>query len=475
MKIEIEIPEYVQKVGRVLTKEGYEAYIVGGALRDIVLGKTPHDYDLATNALPDEMLNMFPKAVSTGAKFGTVIALIQDKHGETHEVEVTTFRSESDYVDGRWPSNVNFVDDIDKDLGRRDFTFNAMALDLSQLELDGREESFQVEIYDPYGGVKDIEKKVVRAVGTPLERFKEDGLRAFKACRMAAQLGFDIEEETFEAIKESVPVAAQVSMERIRDEFMKMIINSPKPSIGIELMRKSGLLSLFMPELLEGVGVEQKLFHAHDVYKHALKTCDVAHDSVKLAALLHDIAKPRTDMGNGHFYGHDKMGADMAEEIMKRMKFPQSEINRVKILIENHMFYYPHVQEDMTDEEKENIEKHEWTDTAVRRFIQRVGEENVDDLFKLRLADAQANPATAFKPEEITILQRRISEVRKQDMALKVTDLKVTGEDLMNIGIGKGPEMGIILNELLDMVVEDPTLNRKDILLEKARELNKKN
>ncbi len=475
MKAEMEIPEYVQKVGRILTKEGYEVYIVGGALRDVVLGKKPHDYDLATNALPDEMLNMFPKAVSTGAKFGTVVALIQDKHGETHEVEVTTFRSESGYVDGRWPSNVNFVEDIDKDLGRRDFTFNAMALDLSQLDLDGREEPFQVEIYDPYGGVKDIEKKVVRAVGTPLERFKEDGLRAFKACRMAAQLGFDIEEETFEAIKESVPVAAQVSMERIRDEFMKMLINSPQPSIGIELMRKSGLLSLFMPELLEGVDVEQKLFHAHDVYKHALKTCDVAHDSVKLAALLHDIAKPRTDMGNGHFYGHDKMGADLAGEIMKRMKFSQSEINRVKILIENHMFHYPHVKEDMTDEEKENIEKHQWTDAAVRRFIQRVGEENIDDLFKLRLADAQSNPATAFKPEEITILQRRISEVRKQDMALKVTDLKVTGEDLMNIGIEKGPKMGIILNELLDMVVEDPTLNRKDNLLEKATELNKKN
>ena len=475
MKIEIVIPEYVQKVGRILTKEGYEAYIVGGALRDIVLGKNPHDYDLATNALPDEMLNMFPKAVSTGVKFGTVIALIQDKHGETHEVEVTTFRSESEYVDGRWPSNVNFVDDIDKDLGRRDFTFNAMALDLSQLNLDGGEEPFKVDIYDPYGGVKDIEKKVVRAVGTPLERFKEDGLRAFKACRMAAQLGFDIEEETFEAIKESVPVAAQVSMERIRDEFMKMLINSPKPSVGIELMRKSGLLSLFMPELLESVDVEQKLFHAHDVYKHALKTCDVAHDSVKLAALLHDIAKPRTDMGNGHFYGHDKMGADMATEIMQRMKFSQSEINRVKILVENHMFYYPHVQEEMTNEEKENIEKHQWTDTAVRRFIQRVGEENIDDLFKLRLADAQSNPATAFKPEEITILQRRISEVRKQDMALKVTDLKVSGEDLMNIGIEKGPKMGIILNELLDMVVEDPTLNRKDFLLEKATELNKKN
>jgi tRNA nucleotidyltransferase/poly(A) polymerase len=473
MKIEMVIPEYVQKVGRILTKEGFEAYIVGGALRDIVLGKTPHDYDLATNALPDEMLNMFPKAVSTGAKFGTVIALIQDKHGETHEVEVTTFRSESDYVDGRWPSNVSFVEDIDKDLGRRDFTCNAMAVDLSRLKLDGREEPFQVDIYDPYGGVEDIKKKVIRAVGTPPERFKEDGLRAFKACRMAAQLGFDIEEETFKAIKESIPVAAQVSMERIRDEFMKMLLNSPKPSVGIELMRKSGLLNLFMPELLEGVGVEQKLFHAHDVYTHSLKTCDVAHDSVKLVALLHDIAKPRTDMGDGHFYGHDKMGADMAEEIMKRMKFPQSEINRVKILIENHMFYYPHVEENMTDEERENIEKHQWTDSAVRRFIQRVGEENVDDLFKLRLADAQANPATAFKPEEITILQRRISEVRKQDMALKVTDLKISGDDLMTIGIEKGPEMGVILNELLDMVIEDPSLNRKDTLLKKAAELKK--
>jgi poly(A) polymerase/tRNA nucleotidyltransferase (CCA-adding enzyme) len=474
MEISLKLPDYVQKVGRILLKEGYEAYLVGGALRDVVLGEKPHDYDLATNALPDEMLNMFPKAVSTGAKFGTVMALVQDKYGETHEVEVTTFRSEAEYVDGRWPESVNFVDDIDKDLGRRDFTFNAMALDLSQLELDGSDEIKKGEIYDPYGGIKDIENKVVRAVGTPIERFKEDGLRAFKACRMAAQLGFDIEEKTLEAIKESIPIASQISMERIRDEFMKMLINSPKPSVGIELMRKTGLLNIFMPELLESVDVEQKLFHAHDVYNHAIKTCDVAHDSVKLAALLHDIAKPRTDMGNGHFYGHDKMGADIAEQIMKRMKFSQAEIKRVKILIENHMFHYPHVKEDMTEEEKENIEKHEWTDAAVRRFIQRVGEENIDDLFKLRLADAQSNPATAFKPEEITILQKRISEVRKQDMALKVTDLDITGEDLMKIGVKKGPKMGIILNELLDMVVEDPLLNTKEKLIKKAKDLAKK-
>ena len=174
------------------------------------------------------------------------------------------------------------------------------------MDMDGLEEEKEGDLYDPFSGIVDIEKKLVRAVGTPLERFKEDGLRAFKACRVASQLDFQIEEETFNAIKESIPVASKVSMERIRDEFMKMLLDSPKPSVGIELMRQAGLLNIFIPELLEGVGVEQKLFHAHDVYWHTLKTCDAAHDSVKLAALLHDIAKPRTDMGNGHFYGHDK-------------------------------------------------------------------------------------------------------------------------------------------------------------------------
>jgi len=428
---------------------------------------------LATNALPDEMLNMFPKSISTGAKFGTVIVLVQDKHGETYEVETTTFRSEAGYIDGRWPSSVKFVDEIDKDLGRRDFTFNAMAVDLSKLDLDDGKELKEVEIYDPFDGIGDIKKKVVRAVGTPLERFKEDGLRSFKACRMAAQFGFTIEEQTLEAIKESRAVAENISMERIRDEFMKMLLNSPKPSVGIELMRETGLLQIFMPELTEGVGVEQKLFHADDVYYHAIKTCDAAEDSVKLAALLHDIAKPRTDMGNGHFYGHDRMGADMAEQIMKRMKFPKSEIERTKKLIANHMFYYPHIEEGMSDEEKENIEMHRWSDSAVRRFIQRVGEENIDDLFKLRMADAQSNPYTSFKPEEITILQKRISDVRHQDMALKVTDLNITGKDLEQLGVEKGPKMGEILRELLERVLDDPLLNTKEKLSEIVKEINR--
>ncbi len=469
MRVKIQIPEYVQKVSRMLNKEGFECYLVGGAVRDIVMELEPRDYDLATDALPDEMLNIFPKSVSVGAKFGTVMALIQDNLGETHEVEVTTFRSESDYVDGRWPVNVEFVKEIDKDLGRRDFTINAMAVDLGSLDLEGSNEEIEVEVYDPYDGIKDIGLKKIRAVGTPMERFKEDGLRAFKACRLASQLGFEIEEETFKAISECIPVAAQVSMERVRDEFMKMILKSSKPSVGIELMRQTGLLKLFMPELLEGLGVEQKLFHSDDVYWHNLRTCDVAHDSVKLAALLHDIAKPRTDMGNGHFYGHDAMGSEMAEEILKRMKFPQAEIKRVVLLMKNHMFYYPHIQDGMTEEEKGNIELHQWSDSAVRRFLQRVGLDNIDELFKLRLADAQANPKTAFKPEEITLLQKRISEVMQQDMALKITDLKINGEDLVSMGIPRGPELGKVLKELLDMVLEDPMLNTKEKLMEKAK------
>ncbi len=471
MKLRFKIPSYVQKIARILLKEGYDVYLVGGALRDIAMGKTPHDYDLATNALPDEMLELFPKAVSTGVKFGTVIALVADANKENMEVEVTTFRSEEEYIDGRWPSKVEFVNDVYKDLGRRDFTINAMALDLSSEELDGEEIEREWDIYDPFGGITDINMKLIRAVGTPMDRFKEDGLRAFKACRLASQLDFEIDVETFNAIKECIPVAKMVSMERIRDEFMKLLLNSPKPSKGIDLMRQTGLLNIFLPELVEGYGVEQKLFHAHDVYWHSLKTCDYAEDSVKLAALLHDIAKPRTDMGNGHFYGHDVMGVEMVETILKRLKFPKSEIERVKLLIRNHMFYYPHSQQEGNKEEADKFMLSQWSDSAVRRFLNRVGEENVEDLFKLRIADATSNPNSPFHPDEITQLQKHISEVREKDMALKITDLDISGEDLKGIGVNPGPQMGKILRNLLDIVIEDPLMNTKEKLLDEAKHM----
>jgi poly(A) polymerase/tRNA nucleotidyltransferase (CCA-adding enzyme) len=476
MKLKFTVPDYVQKVARMLHKEGYQAYLVGGALRDFAIGREPYDWDLATDAKPDDMLKIFPKAVSTGARFGMVSALVPDKNGETFEVEVTTFRSEEQYVDGRWPSKVEFIEDIDKDLGRRDFTINAMAVNLTEHELDGKEVEREWEVHDPFDGMVDLGIGVVRAVGTPLERFKEDGLRAFKACRLASQLDFDLETETFDAIKKAVPVAKQVSMERIRDEFMKMLLKSPKPSKGIELMRQTGLLEIFMPELLEGKDVEQKLFHKHDVYWHSLKTCDVAPDDIKLAALLHDIGKPRKDMGNGHFYGHDTEGAKMTREIMKRMKFSKSEIERVENLVRHHMFFYPHIEEGMSEEEIENVKEHQWTDAAVRRFISRVGEENLDDLFELRIADASSNPSSAFHEEEIEALQRRISEVREKDMALKVTDLDITGHELIDeLDIQSGPVVGEILNYLLDKVLEDPIVNSKETLVEESKKyLNKR-
>jgi len=278
-----------------------------------------------------------------------------------------------------------------------------------------------------------------------------------------------MEEETFEAIKEALPVARMVSMERIRDEFVKMLMNSPKPSVGIELMRRTGLLEIFLPELVETYGVKQKMYHADDVYWHALKTCDIAPDRIKLAALFHDIGKPKRDMGDGRFHGHDVEGERMTMEIMKRMKFSKSEIERTATLVKNHMFFFPHVEEGMTSEQIEKINEKSWSDSAVRRFISRVGEENIDDLFQLRIADAAANPKTAFEPREIEHLQRRISEVRKKDMALKITDLAVTGEDIIALGVPRGPKVGKTLEYLLDQVLEDPLVNTKDKLIDLAK------
>lgn len=471
MKTQAKLPVFVLETAKSLIEEGFECYLVGGAVKDIVLGNTPHDYDLATDALPDEMLNIFPKSVATGAKFGTILALTPDEKGEIHEVEVTTFRSEAEYVDGRWPSNVEFVVDIDKDLGRRDFTFNAMAIDLSALDLDNSEDEQIVYIHDPFNGITDLNRKLVKAVGTPIERFKEDGLRAMRACRLASELEFDIEEGTYQAISKSIPVVEMVSMERIREEFMKLLLYSPKPSKGINLLKDTGLLGIFLPELLEAVGVEQILYHKYDVYEHSLRTCDVAEDSVKLVALLHDLGKVSTDSKDGHFYGHDSVSAQITQEVMERLKFPKEEIEKAKKLVKNHMFHYPHVRDEMDQEEKERIRLHEWSDAAVRRFLRRVGEENVDDLFRLRIADAVANPHSEFDPQEIAQLQAHISKVLKEDMALKVSDLKVTGDDLAQIGVPRGPEMGEILEKLLDLVIEDPLKNRKEILLEEVQKM----
>jgi poly(A) polymerase/tRNA nucleotidyltransferase (CCA-adding enzyme) len=471
-EIEFALPEYVQTVARSLIKDKYECYLCGGALRDIILNIEPEDYDLASDALPKQILKIFPKAVSVGAKFGTVIVIVREKDGfPTFEVEVTTFRSEEKYVGGRWPTEVEFVGDIYEDLKRRDFTFNAMACDLSSAKLDGKEDKKVWRVYDPFGGRVDLKKGVVRAVGTPIERFEEDGLRIFRGCRMASQLEFEIEEKTKKAMQKALPVAAQVSMERIRDEFMKILKNSEKPSVGIDLLREIGALKIFLPEMLEGVGIEQKLFHSTDVYNHLLRTVDVAPKDIRLAALLHDVGKPRKQMPDGHFYGHDIEGERMVRNIMKRMKFSKAEIERTANLVRHHMFYYPTVDEDATEEEREEFESKKWSDAAVRRFIARVGEENIDDLFALRIADATANPDGAWDPRELEKLQEHISKVRKDDMALKITDLAIDGSDLKEIGVEPGPLMGEILQKLLNLVLEKPRLNNNETLTKVVQDM----
>lgn len=501
--MEIAIPHYVISVARILVKEGFKAYLVAGAIRDTLLGIQPHDYDIATDALPDQLIKLFPKSIAVGAQFGTVVAVQQDPSGENFTVEVTTLRNEEDYLQGRWPSKVTFVRELEQDLQRRDFTINAMALDLgekgiSYLLHDGVDETvslvhahrYEFTLLDYFNGQNDLQQKIIRTVGNPIARFTEDGLRPYRACRFASQLGFTIEPATFAAIKECLNVSQLVSTERVRDEFMKILMNSPKPSVGINLLYESGLLALFLPELVATRAVTQDIGHAFDVYEHTLRTVDLAPDRVKLAALFHDIAKPQTSTNDGHFYGHDQLGAEMAETIMKRLRFSNTEIKNVSNLVRWHMFFYPYTAKELqeialkegkplpetaspaeTGHHEEDIKAARfWSDSAVRRFIQRVGLENIEDLFSLRIADATSEPVSMWSPEEIVALQARISKVLEEDNALKISDLALDGTVLMQeLNIPAGPLLGKILTYLLEQVVENPNLNDTATLLQLAQ------
>jgi tRNA nucleotidyltransferase (CCA-adding enzyme) len=503
------IPDYVIKIAEKLQENGLQAFLVGGSIRDILLGEVPNDFDIATSAYPEDIMRLFEKSIPTGAKFGTIVVVSENTKGERFDVEVTTYRSEADYYGGRWPTKVEFTKTIEEDLARRDFTINAIALDLQHF--DDANLTINKILVDPYNGIEDLKNKVIKAVRSPLERMSEDGLRGVRACRLAAQLEFTIEPETFKAIEQTIHVTKRISIERFRDEFLKILSKAPKPSVGIELLRQTGILELFIPELLEGLEVTQPQFHVDDVYTHSLKTCDLAEDSIKLAALFHDIGKPRcksVDEKGVHFYGHEVEGERMTIEILRRLRLPNYEIERTANLVRAHMFYYPSADyrienpnysqeiEAMTKDSEENFsswqnfikrqldkithpkktkkQKKEfgWSDGAIRRLIKNVGgEDAIDDLLKLRIADATANPKTDFNPKEIDALAQRIAEVRAKEMALKVTDLDVKGEDLIEaFNLYAGPEVGSILNHLLEKVIEDPLLNKKETLIKLAKE-----
>jgi len=427
-------------------KNGFECYLIGGCVRDLILGYEIYDYDFATNARPEQVMKLFKRVIPTGIKHGTVTVLVKGL-----EFEVTTFRSDGKYLDGRRPEIVHYAESLDEDVLRRDFTINGMAYDLKK-----------DEVIDHVGGMDDLNKGIIRTIGDPIERFSEDGLRTFRACRFAAKLGFTIEEKTFEAISETLNISAMVSAERVRDELMKLL-NSGVPSIGFECMRKSGLLKLWLPELDSCYDIDQNKFHVHDIYYHSLYSCDAAPADkplIRLSALLHDVGKVNTkrvgDDGDYTFYNHEVIGARLVRKILKRLKFSNIEIETINNLVINHMFHY-------TDD---------WSDGAVRRFMRKVGVENIPDLFVLREADRIGNGSRSGLPEPIMKLQRRIEKVIEAENAITVRDLNIDGNILMEkFGLKPGPIIGKILHELLEIVLDHPDMNTDEILAEKSVEI----
>lgn len=455
----IEIPQYITKIISDLESTGFEAFVVGGSVRDVIIGREPKDWDVTTNARPEEILKVFSNGKYENV-FGTVIVPIKNGQGETEEVvEVTTYRSEQGYSDRRHPDEIKFEDQLDKDLERRDFTINAMAL-----KLKVKSEKLKVEeseIIDLFGGQKDVQKKIIRAVGEPSDRFKEDALRMLRAIRFSVELGFEIEPKTERAIVKLAGGIKFISGERIRDELIK-IIASPSPSEGIELLQQTKLLQYILPELERGVGVAQNKHHTYTVFKHlilSLKFCPSKDWRVRFAALLHDIAKPQTKKiigGDATFYNHDAVGARVAEKIMTRLKFSKADIEKVTVLIRNHMFYY-------------NVD--EVTAAAVRRLIAKVGKENLEDLIKIRVGDRLGSGVPKAKPYKLRHLEYMLKRVQTDPISVKM--LKINGTDLMEeLKIAPGPKIGAILDVLLSEVIENPKLNTKEYLTKKSKELD---
>ncbi len=453
------IPEDVRGLCQRLADAGLRAWVVGGCVRDELLAEmraqrsdaapppVRNDWDIATDARPEQVQKLFRRVIPTGIQHGTVTVMIGDVG-----YEVTTLRGETTYSDGRRPDSVYFVDDIVADLARRDFTINAIAYDpLADV------------IIDPFDGAHDLTAHVLRAVGDPAARFAEDGLRVLRAARFRATLEVEIEIGTARAIEPSLSSYRKVSPERIREEWIKTM-KAKRPSRAFEVMREHGMLAVTAPEMLESVGCEQNRYHAFDVWQHSMVCMDSCPSSpvLRLAGLLHDIGKPRSralgDRTKDYtFYEHERIGAEMAEPLLSRLRFSNEERARIVALVRHHLICYDET----------------WSDAAVRRWVRRVTPELLDDLYELNRADVLAKGTEAGGDLARSVeLWERAARVIAEGAAVSVRDLAVNGRDLMTeLGLAPGPVLGEVLRSLLDAVTEQPELNTHEMLLERAREL----
>lgn len=452
----MEIPKEARSVISKLQKAGFEAYIVGGCVRDFLRGKEPEDWDITTSARPEEIQKIFSDNFYEN-KFLTVTAKIKTKNSKLKEIEITTFRSEAKYSDKRHPDLVHFAKSLEEDLARRDFTVNAIAINLSKSGF---------KTIDPFAGQEDLKDKIIQAVGDPEERFAEDALRMIRAVRFSATLGqgWQIEEKTALAIKKNSSSLKAISQERIRDELMKIIM-SERVSQGIEHLRELGLLKYIIPELEESWGIGQNKHHIYNCWEHNLKALEYAvkknfSKEVRIASLFHDIGKPRTKKGEGEnstFYNHEIVGAKMASRILDRLKFSRKEAEKIITLVRYHLFYY-------------NVG--EVGDSSVRRLVRKVGLENMEELLQVRQADRIGSGVPKAEPYKLRHLKYTIDKVSQDPISAKM--LKVNGDDVMKeLSISPGPKVGQILNVLLGYVLEDPKKNQKELLKKEIKRLGK--
>lgn len=452
MDIVVSLPQEINKIIDKLYKAGFEAYVVGGCLRDLMLGQQPKDWDIATEARPEAIQKIFKKSFYSN-KFFTVTVQTDNPLTSLKEIEITTFRKEAKYTDKRHPDEIRFADSLEQDLARRDFTVNAMALNRRN-----------DKIIDPHSGQTDLKNRLIRTVGEADERFNEDALRMIRAVRLAAVLGFKIEDKTFKAIQKKSSWLTRISQERIRDELIKIIM-SDNADQGIELLRQAKLLQYIIPELEQGYKVGQNKHHIYDCYEHSLKSLQYAakrkfNKYVRIASLLHDIGKPCSKRGKGEnstFYGHEIIGAKMTEQILSRLKFAKKDIDKIVKLVRYHLFYY-------------NVD--EVSESSVRRLVRQVGPENMKELLQVRMADRIGSGVPKAEPYKLRHLKYVIDRVSRDPISVNM--LKINGKDVMDIlNIKPGPKVGQILNVLLGYVLSDPKKNKKDFLKKEVKKLGR--